>query len=83
MNPNYARKYVFFLAGWQKLCEGTKGLGQKLWTRTKTSSLNIRYFVATLRFVVIYALFGNLWAKSVFLGQEIHYYMVGRYCKLY
>ena len=40
-------------------------------------------FFCELRFVVIYALFGDLWAnkplfgsKTVFLGQEVHYYMV-------
>ena len=44
---------------------------------------NTRYFVTMLRFVAIYALFGDLWAKkclfgskTVFLGQEVHYYMV-------
>ena len=43
----------------------------------------ICYFVAILRFVVIYALFERLWAKNscfgsktVFLGQEVHYYMM-------
>ena len=47
-------------------------------------SPNIRYFVAMLRFVAIYALFGNLWAqkclfgsKTVFLGQEVQHFMVG------
>ena len=40
-------------------------------------------FCRELRFVAIYALFGDLWAKKVpfwsktlFLGQEVHYYMV-------
>ena len=40
-------------------------------------------FCRELRFVTIYALFGDLWAKkapfwvkTVFLGQEVHYYMV-------
>ena len=65
--------------------EGLKVLGfhRKVWTRTKSFSPNIRYFVAILRFVAIYALFGNLWAKkvpfwvkTVLLGQEVHYYMV-------
>ena len=51
-------------AGWQKLREGTNGLRQKVWTQTKILSPNIRYFVAILRFVAIYALFGNLWAKK-------------------
>ena len=48
-------------------------------------SPNIRYFVAIIRFVAIYALFGRLWAKdvlfwvktrAVFLGEEVNYYMV-------
>ena len=40
-------------------------------------------FCRELRFVAIYALFGDLWAKkvpfwvkTVLLGQEVHYYMV-------
>ena len=40
-------------------------------------------FCRELRFVAIYALFGDLWAKKcllgskrVFLGQEVHHYMV-------
>ena len=33
-------------------------------------------FCRELRFVAIYALFGDLWAKKVFLGHEVHYYMV-------
>ena len=40
-------------------------------------------FCRELRFVAIYALFGDLWAKkcifgskTVFLGQDVHYYMV-------
>ena len=40
-------------------------------------------FCPKLRFVAIYALFGDLWAKkvpfgskTVFLGQEVHYYRV-------
>ena len=40
-------------------------------------------FCRELRFFAIYALFGDLWAKkcllgskTVFLGQEVHYYMV-------
>ena len=69
--------------GWQKLCEGKKGLHRKVWTCTKILGTNIRYFVAILRFVAIYALFGRLWAKkcffgskTVFLGQKVHYNMV-------
>ena len=35
-----------FKAGWQNLCGGTGGPRQKVWTRTKILSPNIRYFVA-------------------------------------
>ena len=38
--------------------------------QTKILSPNIGYFVANSRFVVIYALFGRLWAKSVFWAQN-------------
>ena len=69
--------------GWQKLCEGKKGLQRKVWTFTKFLGTNIRYFVAILRFVAIYALFGRLGAKkcsfettTAFLGHEVHYYRV-------
>ena len=62
---------------------GTWGPRQKVWTRTKILSPNIRYFVEILRFVAIYALFGNLWtkkclfwSKTVLLWQEVHYYIV-------
>ena len=40
--------------GWQKLC-----LRQKVWTRTDILSPNIRYFVAILGFVAIYAFLGK------------------------
>ena len=66
-----------YYAGWQNLCEGKKGLRRQVWSRTKILSPNVRYFDAILRFVTIYALFGNhwtkkfLWVKTVFLGQEI------------
>ena len=50
--------------GWQKLHGSTVGTRQKVWTRTKILSPNIRYF-NELRFVAIYALFGDLWAKKV------------------
>ena len=53
------------ITGWQKLREGTKGPCQKVWIGTKKITPNIRYFVATLRFVAFYALFGDLWAKKV------------------
>ena len=46
--------------------EGKKDLRRKVWTRTKISSLNIRYFVAISRSVTIYAIFGRLRAKKSF-----------------
>ena len=46
--------------GWQKLCEGTKGLCRKVLTRTKILSPNTRYFVAILRFVAINAFYKAL-----------------------
>ena len=50
----------------------------------KILSPNIHYFVAILRFVAIYAFFLEIFgqkkclsgSKTVFLGQEVHYYMV-------
>ena len=33
-------------------------------------------FCRELRFVAIYALFGDLWAKNSIFGQEVHYYMI-------
>ena len=50
---------------------------------TKILSPNMRCFVAILRFVAIYAVFLKslgkkclFGSKIVFLGQEVHYYMV-------
>ena len=42
-----------------------KGLRRKVWTRKKMLSPNIRYFVAILRFVAIYALFWKSKVKKV------------------
>ena len=57
--------------GWQKLCKGTKGLRQKVWSQTKILSPKIRYFGAMLRFIAIYAfleIFGQkMW---VFLDKN-------------
>ena len=65
---------LYISTGWQKMCEGLKGLRRKIWTQTKILSLNIRYFVAILRFVVIYAVFGRLLAlvgqKQCFLNKN-------------
>ena len=71
------------MAGWQKLCEGLKGLRRKVWTQTKILSPNIRYFVANWdlsRFTHFLEIFGQkkclFRSKTVFLGQEVHYSMV-------
>ena len=61
------QKY-YTLTGWQKLCEGKKGLCRKVWTWTKI--LSTRKFFAILRFVAIYTLFGRLGAKKCFLGKQ-------------
>ena len=45
------------IPGWQKLCVGTKDLRKKVRTQTKILSPNIRYFVAILTFVAIYAFY--------------------------
>ena len=39
-------RYLSKHAGWQKLHGSTGGTRQKVWTRTKILSPNIRYFVA-------------------------------------
>ena len=51
-----------------RVAEGTKGLRQKVWTRTKLLSPNIHYFVAILRFFAIYALF-----LEDFLGKKVSF----------
>ena len=65
------------------MCEDAKGLRRKVWTWTKILSTYIGYFVAISRFVAIDTMFRRLGAKRfflgttiVFLGQEMHYYMV-------
>ena len=60
MFSSLGAKFNCYEPGWQKFCEGTKGLCRKGWTQTKILSPNIRYFVAMLRFIANYALFGNL-----------------------
>ena len=42
------------MAGWQELRKCTNGVRQKVWTRTKILSPNIRYIIAILRFVALY-----------------------------
>ena len=75
--------------GWQELCKGTKGLRRKVCTRAKISSPNIRYFVAILRIIAIYACFGRLCARTrFFLGQNSVAWarsaqLQGIYCELF
>ena len=57
-------------AGWQKLRDGAKGLRRKVLTQTKILSPFIHYFVAVLRFVAMYALFGYLRAKKVLFSVK-------------
>ena len=71
------------LSGWQKLCEGTKGLRRKVWSRTRILSPNIRIlsrYQDLLQFTHFLEIFGQkkcfYGSKKVFLGQEVHYYMV-------
>ena len=67
-------------AGWQKL-HGRHP--PKILDSDENFRPEHTLFCSELRFVTIYALFGDLWAKkcpigskTVFLGQEVHYYMV-------
>ena len=62
--------FKFVWVGWQKLCKSAKGLRLKVCTQTKNLSPNIRYFVAILRFVAMFALSWRPWAKKCFLGQK-------------
>ena len=48
-----------------------EGPSPKRWNRRNILSPNIRYFVAIIRFIAIYALFGIYFGKkSAFLGQK-------------
>ena len=50
--------------GWQKLHGSTGGIRRKVWTRAKNFKPEHTLFCRELRFVAIYALFGELWAKK-------------------
>ena len=65
---------------WQKLCEGTKGVRQKVWPRTKILNPNIRYIVAILWFVTIYALFGRLFTYILHSKYFISYWIEFAIC---
>ena len=83
----HLRKLVQYLhksaTGWQKLCGGTGGPPLKSLDLDENFKPEHTLFCRKLRFVAIYALFGDLcakkvpfWVKTVLLGQEVHYYMV-------
>ena len=66
-----------------KVVRGHGGPPPKSLDSDENSKPKHTLFYRELRFVAIYALFGDLWAKkvpfgstTVFLGQEVHYYMV-------
>ena len=66
----------YYLRGWQKLHGKSLDLDENF-------KPEYMLFCRELRFVTIYALFGDLWAKkvpfwvkTVLFGQEVHYYMV-------
>ena len=66
-----------------KVARGHGGPRQKVWTRTKILSPNLRYFVANKylsRFTQFLEIFGQkkclFGSKPVFFRQEVHYYMV-------
>ena len=62
----FSKNKLLHFPGWQKLCEAARGPRQKVW---KISSPNMSYFVAILRFVAIYALFGRLWKTFLYYDE--------------
>ena len=61
-------KTLYPIPGWQKLRGRTGGTRRKVWTRSdKNFKPEHTLFCRQFRFVAIYALFGDLWAKTVFL----------------
>ena len=64
-------------------CAGARGAPPKSSDLDENFKPKHTLFFRELRFVAIYALFGDLWAKkvpfwvkTVLLRQEVHYYMV-------
>ena len=56
--------------GSRSCAKARRALAEKFGLTTKILSTNKRYFVAILRFVAIYALFGRPGQKSAFWGQQ-------------
>ena len=50
-------KKLFYASVWQKLRKRAHRFCRKVWTQEKILSPNVRYFVAILRFVAIYAVY--------------------------
>ena len=63
---------VFFRCA--KVAEVVRRLRQKVWTRAKMLSPNIRYFFTKSRFVAIDTLCGILWAKKVLSCTFLQYH---------
>ena len=81
--PHKHIHYPCILQWWQKLWGGHSGPPPKSLDSDENFKPEHKLICHKLRFVAIYALFGDLWAKKVpfwvknsFLGQEVHYYMV-------
>ena len=77
------------LRGGRSCAKARRAIRQKVWTRTTILSPKIHHFVAILRFVVIYALFGRLLAKKCpfFVNISVSWVrstlLHGTYCILY
>ena len=77
------RNQFWSSTGWQKWHRGKGGPPPKSLDLEENFKPKHRLFCHKLRYVAIYTLFGDLWAKkclfgskTVFLGQEMYYYMV-------
>ena len=71
-------------SGCQKLCKSTKGLSRKIWTLTKNlSTIKHTLLCRDIKICRVLCTFRKTWAKqcclgttTMFLWQEVHYYMV-------
>ena len=83
LSPAHTFWSLFSLARVAEVARGRGGPPPKSLNSDKNFKLEHTLFCRELRFVAIYALFGDLWVKKslfgwkpVFLGLEMHYYMV-------
>ena len=78
--PHKHIHYPCILQWWQKLWGGHSGPPPKSLDSDENFNPEYTLLCRKLRFVVIYALFGQkkclFGSKTVFVGQEVHYYMV-------